>query len=87
MFGVFQNPWVFFWLAVLVIVRNVGGAFPEPDPNVKGGFGSSSPGYRFLYTFARAMTMDLKTVGIDTKSMALKLKTPTDGTATTTKGD
>lgn len=79
MFHIFSEPWAFFWFALLIVARNIGGAFPEPDPSLKTGFGSSSPGYKFVYGFARAMTMDLKTIGIDSKSMGMKLKAGPEG--------
>lgn len=74
MFHVFNDPWMYFWVGLLVVLRNIGGAFPEPDTALKSGFGSGSPGYKFVYNIARGMTMDLKTIGIDSKAMGLKLK-------------
>ncbi len=70
----FSDPYFYLVIAILVFLRNFFGAFPEPDTSLKTGFGSNSPGYRMMYQFARGMTLDLKTVGIDAKSMGLKLK-------------
>lgn len=85
MFALFSDPWTFFWLGLVVVLRNFGGAFPEPDPNIKSGFGSGSPGYRFIYQFARAMTLDLKAIGVDSKAIGAKFKTaPPEGQAPTT---
>lgn len=70
----FGDYHLYILIGFLVIFRNFFGAFPEPDTSLKTGFGSGSPGYKMVYSFARGMTGDLKAIGFDTKSMGLKLK-------------
>jgi hypothetical protein len=74
MLEVLHHPYIYIWFAVVVVLRNIGGAFPEPDPELKRGFGSGSPGYRFVHRIANGMTMDLKSVGLDPRQVGLRLK-------------
>lgn len=75
MLEVLHHPWIYVWFAIIIVLRNVGAAFPEPDQSLKHGFGSASPGYRFLYTVAQGLMTDLRTIGINPRALGLKLKT------------
>ena len=61
------NPWLYVLVGLFIIIRNVFGAFPEPNPAIATGFGSGSPGYKFLYQIARGMTGDLNAIGMNLK--------------------
>ena len=73
MFEIFTNPWMFFWIGVALILRNVVVALPKPDESVASGFGSNSPGYQFLYKFAQGMSGDMRSLGFDPKTMTAKM--------------
>lgn len=64
----------------LLVLQNALRALPEPDPAIKTGFGSSSPGYKYLYGFATAMKGDISAVGIDPKMLTQRFVKKDNGT-------
>ena len=79
LFDLLGNPWLYVLVGTFIIIRNVFGAFPEPNPDIPSGFGSKSPGYTFVYRIARGMTGDLNAIGVNLKgAVASKLNITPD---------
>ena len=72
MFEIFSNPWIYFWIGVLLIFRNLVVALPKPDDDIESGFGSGSPGYRFFYKFMQGLSGDIRAMGFEPKNMTQK---------------
>ena len=84
--GIFGLPYVFsktgfiaglfemiILVGIILLIQNIMRAFPFPDEKRESGFGSGSPGYKFIYQIAQGVKGDMTVLCLDPKSLSRKL--------------